>query len=176
VDRALSRWASAGPDLEVVEIGLPGWEAATEAVGLILVAEAWTVHAELWRGHAAELSPDVAQRLEMGSLVEPSEVAAAWEEARRWTGELAGVLASVDVMVLPVLTDAPPVLEDAGLVASMRHTAPFNLAGLPAMAVPVPAGPADGTFPASLQLVGPARSEALLLATARAVESASAPG
>lgn len=172
VDGALSGWASAGRSLEVAEIRMPGWEAATEAVGLILVAEAWTVHAELWREHAAELSPDVAQRLEMGSLIERSEVAAAWEEARRWSAELAEILASVDVIALPVLTDAPPALEDAGLVASMRHTAPFNLAGLPAMAMPVPAGPGDGAFPASLQLVGPARSEALLLATARAVESA----
>lgn len=189
VDAALSRWASAGRDLDVVEIELPGWARATEAVGLILLSEAWSVHGQLWREHSGELSPEVAQRLEAGSLIDRAEVAAAWEEARRWSGELAGVFGSVDLIALPVLADAPPSLDDAGLVTSIRHTAPFNLAGLPAMAVPVPAGggtgggaggatggraggPAGGGLPASLQLAGPARSEALILATALSIETA----
>ena len=55
----------------------------------------------------------------------------------------------------------PPPLDDAA-----RHyhdcTLPFNLAGVPALALPVPAG---SRLPASVQLVGPSGSEEVLLAT-----------
>jgi amidase len=43
-----------------------------------------------------------------------------------------------------------------------------NLAGFPAVALPVPS---TQRLPASLQLIGPPGSEALLLATAAIVES-----
>lgn len=181
VDDALARWAAANPGAEVVEVDLPGWEAATEAVGLILVSEAWGVHQELWAAHAAELSVDVAQRLEMGSLIDRSEVAAAWEEARRFSDELARAFATVDVIALPVLATAPPKLDEAGRMASIRHTAPFNLAGVPALAMPVPgpaARPTGSPVPASLQLVGTAQGDEMIVASALAVEAAlaAAPG
>ena len=43
-------------------------------------------------------------------------------------------------------------------------TSPVNLAGVPALALPVPAG---GPLPASIQLVGPAGGEESLLAAGR---------
>jgi amidase len=43
-------------------------------------------------------------------------------------------------------------------------TAPFNVAGLPALSLPLAS--ADGPVPPSLQLVGPAGGEELLCATA----------
>jgi amidase len=48
-------------------------------------------------------------------------------------------------------------------------TMPFNLAGLPALALPVPS---EHRLPASLQLVGPAGGEGLLLTTGLLVEAA----
>ena len=48
----------------------------------------------------------------------------------------------------------------------------FNLAGVPALAQPVPTG---GRLPASLQLVGPRGSEAALLAAGGRVEEAIGP-
>ena len=157
---------SAGGAVEVVELELPGWEAANEAVGIILVAEAWSVHHDLWAEHRPGLSGEVAQRLEMGSLIGPEEVASAWEEARRWVDQLARAFASVDLIALPVLAEGPPPLEDAGRMGAIRHTAPINLAGVPALAMPVGGGP----VPASLQLVAPAYGEEMLLATAQAIE------
>lgn len=51
----------------------------------------------------------------------------------------------------------------------LRATTPVNLAGLPAVSIPVPR---RGRLPAALQLFGPAGSEELLLATASRIESA----
>jgi amidase len=48
-------------------------------------------------------------------------------------------------------------------------TSPVNLAGLPALALPVPAA---GPMPASVQLIGPAGSEERLLAAGAVLEQA----
>ena len=64
IDAALAR---AG--LDPTDVRLPGWDAATEATMTILSAEAWSTHAQLWWDHAADLSPDVADRLAAASRV-----------------------------------------------------------------------------------------------------------
>jgi Asp-tRNA(Asn)/Glu-tRNA(Gln) amidotransferase A subunit family amidase len=52
----------------------------------------------------------------------------------------------------------------------MRHTIPWNLAGWPALSLPVPVP--GGGLPASLQLVGGPQGEEMLLATAAVIEAA----
>jgi amidase len=153
----------------VADVELPGWDAATRATMTILMAEAWGVHSELWRHHAAELSPDVADRLEAASLIDRAEVAACWEHAREWMSTLATAFRQVDVLALPTLSTEPPTLDRAGRLTEIRYVAPFNVTGTPALSMPLTTA---GPHPASLQLAGPARSEDLLLATAAVVEAA----
>jgi Asp-tRNA(Asn)/Glu-tRNA(Gln) amidotransferase A subunit family amidase len=162
--------------LELVEEQLPGWEAATAATMTIMAAQAWEVHAALWRGHAGELSPDVAGRLENAASISRGAVTAAWQVAKGWDRELTDVFARVELLALPTLAASPPTLDDAARLTEMRYVAPFNLAGVPAVALPVAphggAGSMPAGVPASLQLAGPAGSEELLVATAAAVEEA----
>jgi len=83
----------------------------------------------------------------------------------------------VELLALPTLPVFPPRLEDLTpdslvnvIIEITQYTGLFNVAGTPCTAQPVRA---TGTrLPASLQLVGPPRSEELLLATARHVEAA----
>ncbi len=168
IDEALDAALHAA-GLVVVGVLLPGWDAATAAAMTILSAEAWRVHGDLYRSHAGDLSPDVAARLSAASAVTEAEVAAARHQAAAWDRELRAVLAGVDVLVLPTLAREPPPLSDPAAMSKLRYTAPFNLAGVPALSIPVPVG---GGLPAGLQIVGPAGSEALLLATAAEVEAA----
>jgi amidase len=65
---------------------------------------------------------------------------------------------------------APPLIGERGRMSLTLLTMPANLAGLPALALPVPGGP-DG-LPASLQLIGPPNTEEQLLALARHIEAA----
>jgi amidase len=155
--------------LAIADVELPGWEEATRATMTILMAEAWAVHGELWRDHAGELSPDVANRLEAASLIDRAEVAACWEEARDWMSTLSTAYRDVELLALPTLATAPPALDQAARLGDIRYVAPFNVTGTPALSMPVTTA---GPHPASLQLAGPARSEELLLATAAAVEKA----
>jgi Asp-tRNA(Asn)/Glu-tRNA(Gln) amidotransferase A subunit family amidase len=51
----------------------------------------------------------------------------------------------------------------------VRATLPINLAGIPAVSIPIPR---KAAIPASLQLIGPAGSEEVLLAVATRIEAA----
>jgi Asp-tRNA(Asn)/Glu-tRNA(Gln) amidotransferase A subunit family amidase len=104
-----------------------------------------------------------------------------WEALKRlrvWTRTLQATLHGVDFIALPTLQSTPPLmtidlrigLMDAR-VLGLQNTMPVNVAGNPALAVPVPLQHAD--FPVtSLQLVGRLKSEAELLNAGRLVEGA----
>jgi amidase len=76
----------------------------------------------------------------------------------------------VDVLALPTVPFFPPLLEHAARHRYTVFTNPVNLAGFPAIAVPIRS---SSQLPASLQLIGPPNTEALLLATAALIESTS---
>jgi amidase len=167
VDRAL---AAAGLDVTPVE--LPGWDDASAAAATWLVGEAWEVDRALADDPRA-LSPDVADSLAFGRAVTADQLAAARATCASWRSELIAVLERVGLLALPTLPVFPPAIgEERTPGALIVNTIPFNGAGLPAVAVPVPAG---GPLPASLQLVGPPDAEDVLLAVAATVEAAVAP-
>lgn len=99
-----------------------------------------------------------------------ADVEAAWARAPLWETELADLFARVDILALPVLAGPPPPLEDAARLTDIRYVAPFNLAGVPALALPVQAS--SPGIPPSLQLVGPLLSEERLVAIGLQVEAA----
>ena len=151
----------------VVDVPLPGWEEASTACGALLVAEAYREVGYLLA--TGLVGTDVAGRLTHGSQVTAAQLAAAGAVRRSWAVEVGQVLALHGVLALPTLRDSPALLSEPERLYDHRLTLPINLAGLPAVVVPVPNR--DGP-PASLQLVGPAGSEEVLLATAQVVESA----
>jgi Asp-tRNA(Asn)/Glu-tRNA(Gln) amidotransferase A subunit family amidase len=71
-------------------------------------------------------------------------------------------------LALPTLVGPPPLLGEQRIPLTML-TMPANLAGLPALALPVPS-PAG--LPASLQLIGPHGSEEQLIALGGVIEAA----
>jgi amidase len=123
----------------------------------------------------AQLQPRTRQHIRLGKwalragLVRQSQRDAYREAAIRFFADN-----SLDLLLTPALAGAPPLAEGhAGgswrrnMSTSMRY-APYagawNVAGLPAIVVPVGIRP-DG-LPLGIQLVGPPDSEALLLAVA----------
>lgn len=154
VDAALD--AVLGPRDEVV---IKGWDAADAAAAVLLGAEAFASSGHLLV--TGRVGADVAGRLEVGGRRTAEEIAAAKQVRNAWLMELDELLDRYDVIAFPVLRDAPPPLDEPEQMYGLRLTLPVNLAGLPAIAMPVPRK--DGP-PASLQLVG--RTEEVLLATA----------
>ena len=168
IDRALHL---VGWDCRVLPV--PGWDEATVQAGLLLVVEAWHSDATLVERDPGGIGSDVRERLQLGSSFDDAAVRAAWLAQRDWTATLERVFAEVDILVTPTLTVFPPRLEDGEDLLVSRCTLPVNLAGVPALALPVPA---EGALPASIQLIGPANSEERLLAAGALLEAAVAAG
>jgi amidase len=101
-------------------------------------------------------------------------------DRQRWRDQCLAFLDSYDLLLTPALAAPPPPAESwssrswrANLLSNVRYApyaAPWNLAGLPAIVVPVGTGP-DG-LPLAAQLVGPPGAERLLLAVAGQLERA----
>jgi amidase len=166
VDRAL---AEAG--FEVVDVALPGWEAASTHAYTLLLSEAWAADRALIEATGGQgVSGPIQARLQLGAAIDDAAVARSWAAQSAWQEELAEVFRRVEVIALPTLVRTPPRVDAAEETHLTTATVPFNFSGHPGLALPVPRPGAP--VPASLQLVGPHGSEDLLLAAGAVVEAA----
>jgi amidase len=154
--------------LEIVELGAVGWADALMQTYLLTGSEAAAVNANLMAGKDG-ISGQVRTFLEFGAAVTADQQAAARAYQLGWKALFAQFLGRVDVIALPTVPFFPPPLAEAEQHDFPQFTAPVNLAGLPALALPVPSA---HRLPASIQLIGPADGEELLLATGALIESA----
>lgn len=167
VDRAL---AAAGWQIEPVV--LTGLSAARDALSDLLDGEAWAANTALVTSAPDRVGADVLRRLREASAVSAASVAAARQHAAQWRAALLPLFQRAGLLALPTLTGFPPLLADVPGMARIRGlNSLVNLAGLPALALPVPAG---GHLPASVQLIGPPGGEELLLAAGAVLEQAAA--
>jgi amidase len=168
IDEAIDA-ALRGTGWEMVDLGLEGWDDATANGGLVLVAEAWDSNRALAEAHPEGISPDVMERLYLGRGVDAEARQHAEQAVTDWRRQLEDHFERVDVIATPTLTVLTPEVHEGAELLVGRCTIPVNLAGVPALAMPVPT---RGALPASLQLIGPHDAEALLLEAGAAVEAA----
>ncbi|NED99949.1 amidase [Phytoactinopolyspora halotolerans] len=158
--------AAAG--VKTVDVTLPEWESWVAAANDIMGAEGYWAQRHLLDRPDLLEERDVESigggaRIKAGRVAECRRIGLA---ARSRLGEL---LADHAFLALPTLRAEPPRMDDVR--PGMTYlTVPLNLAGLPAVALPVPR--TDGGFPASLQLVGAWYAEEELLAAAAVLEAA----
>jgi amidase len=160
VDRALAAAGVAVTRLPALNVG-----AVLEAVGVIIDSEGFRVNAYLMQ-YLKQLSPHVRRNLERGARLGRSDRAAAERARAAVRATLESLLADFPVLVLPTLSETPPLLGERGF-ALTALTAPANLAGLPALSLPVPAA---GHVIASMQVIG--GSEEQVVAFGRVIEAA----
>lgn len=166
IDAAL---AAAG--IVTTEVAGLDFAAANAAAGVLIDVEAYQVN-EYLMPDLARLSSYNQRNLPAAAAVTAGQEAAANQvraSVRQWFADLQ---TRHPFLALPTLVGAPPLIGERGRgrIPLTLLTMPVNLAGLPALALPVPGGPAG--LPASLQLVGPPGSEEQLLALGRIIETA----
>jgi amidase len=168
VDRALGV-----SELDVVEITIPEWSRACRSTVAILDREAADANRGLLEDpkKRAKLGKVVAGRLQEAAEVPAAEVLEARLFQAEWRDLLVAIFARAQLLALPTVAFFPPRLEDGTGRHYTALTSPVNLAGLPALAQPVPTA---ASIPASIQLVGPPNAEAILLATGSRIEAAAA--
>ncbi|MCX6394381.1 MAG: amidase [Solirubrobacterales bacterium] len=116
----------------------------------------------------------------LGSLISDKRLQASLDAESKVAGKINSIFDSHDLLLTPVLAAQPlPVGKYAGkgtiwtfngVARFTPFSAPFNLTGQPA--VSIPAGFDSDGLPLSVQIVGPANSEALLIAVAAQIEAA----
>jgi amidase len=160
VDRALAAAGVAVTALPPLDVG-----PILAAAGVIIDAEGFRVNAYLMQ-YLRQLSPHVRRNLERGVRLGRADRATAERARAQVRATFESLLADYPVLVLPTLAATPPLLGERGFPLTAL-TAPANLAGLPALSLPVPAGP---SVIASMQVVG--GSEEQVVAFGRVIEAA----
>jgi 2-dehydropantoate 2-reductase len=174
VTEAIERLGAAG--LQIDDVDLPELELADEALGTIILWEAWAVHRRLFQLEADGYGPGTRALLELGSQVDEKSYRAALADRERVAAAFAALFEHVDVLAGPTVAYAapaedPPVGTPEGDLEG-RFTGPYNVAGNPA--VSLPCGLVEGDLPAGLQLAAAMGADELLLSVAKLYEEVSA--
>ena len=169
VDAAL---AAAGFDVVPVDLDLG---LGTAAFTTLYFGEFWAADHDLIERDPDGIGDDVKRMHDMAGLFLPAQDDGR-KQREQWIAAVAEALRDVELLALPTLPIFPPRIDEIPddptelVITLASHASPFNPAGVPATAQPIPAE--GSVLPASLQLVGPRSGEELLVATAKVVEAA----
>ena len=166
-ERAIAAMKRLGATL--IDISMPAWhpESLRKAAFLMTESEGAVVYAKDLEA-SDRLPPAVQSMLGYGRDVAPDKLAAAHDVARAARDQLALTFAEVDMILTPTTPQRAIKLSTPAPANQADFTALANVAGVPALAVPVKLH--GEALPASVQLTGPSWSESLLVGAAMALE------
>jgi 2-dehydropantoate 2-reductase len=164
--------ALAGLGHTLIDVDIPELEVADAALGMIVLREAWDVHADRFRSEGEKYGPGTRALLDLASRITDPEYRDALADCERVTAGFGRAFAQADILAGPTMAyvappEDPPFGTPEGDVEA-RFTGPCNLARIPA--VTLPCGAAEHGLPAALQLMAPVDQEPLLLSVADAYE------
>jgi aspartyl-tRNA(Asn)/glutamyl-tRNA(Gln) amidotransferase subunit A len=161
-----------GAQLKKVDMSWLG-DLMSANVGMLL-ADGAAFHRERLAERPDRFGADVRQRLESGAALTSGEYALARRTQVECRRRFEMLFEEFDLLLLPTTPIPAPPIEGTRAIEAARQltrfTAPFNLAGLPALSVPC--GFTDGKLPLGLQIVTRHWEEAKALQAGRAFEQA----
>ena len=177
IDRAIDE-ALAARNFKVIRLGKAfkeNWNQADKYGRIVATADAWLNGREYLDEKG--VTPTTKAGILLGELEYKNNYRKAMLVRARWRNTLRQAFKRVDFIALPTLRRMPPKLPFFGrstvfeaLVLDLQNTEAVNLAGNPAIAIPIPLDVKEGNL-TSLQLVGPRLSEAELVNAARLFET-----
>ncbi|EJN22529.1 amidase, Asp-tRNAAsn/Glu-tRNAGln amidotransferase A subunit [Pseudomonas sp. GM78] len=179
-ERAVGSLARVHECVEVDSAGL--FDGAFQAFANIVLTEGAVTHFSRhdWDFINHHYGAETVERLDRARRVEISDYASAQTVRRQLGARLGQVMDGIDYLLLPTCPCTAPRVDQATLgigtwqgtvrEALMTYTAPFNLAGFPAISIPLPCPSADGRLPAALQIVARPGNDGGLLGIALTLE------
>jgi Asp-tRNA(Asn)/Glu-tRNA(Gln) amidotransferase A subunit family amidase len=144
----------------VTEIALPaGFGTVLANHRTVMAIESAAFHGERLRRHPEDYLPEIRKLLEEGLACSTAEYARCKEHQKQLKQDMAACFDGVDAILAPATTEAAP---DIGSTGNPAFNSPWSYTGLPVVSIPATYDK-DG-MPLAIQLVGPAWSEAELLA------------
>jgi aspartyl-tRNA(Asn)/glutamyl-tRNA(Gln) amidotransferase subunit A len=144
------------------------------AVGyLLMITEAFALHAPWMRKHFADYGELFRDRVALAATVSGPDIVQATRRRRVLCREMAEAMADLDIIVSASQAGEAPRIAEVPKWANMEKpsfTMPFNVTGFPAISVCTGFG--DGGLPVSIQLAGKPFSEPMLFGAAHAYETA----
>ena len=139
----------------------------------LFMREVADVHRELYAEQAELYGANISPKIERCLAVTDAEAAHAAERRENYREAMAAACQPFDLVLAPTLAFVAPSADVDELAVRERFTRftfPFNILGWPALALPC--GAAEDGLPASIQLIGRAGADALVLAAGLALEAA----
>jgi amidase len=161
----------------IQEITLPPFDDVMINISLPLMTGMAVAHVKHYPEHAKRYGPQLRQGLEAAYKIDGPTVARGWIEREKFCGLFARVFQSVDLLLVPSLTEITPTcgsfMERAEDMLAMQRgfmqcMSPFNITGLPTLSLP--AGFSSNGLPLGIQLAGPRLSEGVLCAAGHAFQ------
>jgi aspartyl-tRNA(Asn)/glutamyl-tRNA(Gln) amidotransferase subunit A len=147
---------------------------AAQMNALMTTSDAAAFHRDRLRDHPHRFGADVLARMERGAQFTSTEYILARRFQSEWRRRLERLFEQFDLLLTPATPITAPVIEGLDAIEAARQltrcTAPFNLAGLPALSVPC--GLSAAGLPIGLQIVAAPWNEAQVLRAGRAFENA----
>ncbi len=178
IQAAASEFARLGA--QVIPVELPDAHQAARANGLMTQSDAAAFHQERLASHPEGFGDDVLKRLQAGADLSSTEYILARRTQSQFRRRCELLFETIDLLVTPATPVTAPPIEGPDAIEQARRltrfTAPFNLAGLPAISLPAgfsqPSPGAEEELPIGMQLVAPPWAEDRLLRAAYAYEQA----
>jgi amidase len=177
LDGAAQVLAKAGATL--IDVALPaGFDAAARDWVPLCAVECAIAHEKTYPSRASDYGPVLAGLIDAGRRLSGMELAHLQVRRAAITGALNKLLASVDLLLMPVMPQAVwslQALAAAGrdpdtVAARLRYTAPFDMSGHPTLTLP--GGMTRDGMPVGFQIVSRAFDEAGILAAGYAYQQA----
>jgi aspartyl-tRNA(Asn)/glutamyl-tRNA(Gln) amidotransferase subunit A len=156
---------------EMSDVEVPYAEQAKNANHVTLVAEAYSFHRNNMVNRWNDYGRFTRRALVRGAFLTAADYTQAQRFRSFFRRELAQLFASYDVLITPTWPSPAPRSDEMSperQLRSVSFTGPWNLAGLPALAVPC--GFSSSGLPLSMQIIGKPFAEGALLTVADAYQ------
>jgi amidase len=160
-----------------VEVTLPDLDEAALKWLALCGVEAALAHEATFPSRRGEYGAEFAGLLDLGRGLSGLELSRMQLVRARVTGEIERLLATIDLLLLPVMGVAAPSLDAMrqrtpdSIASRLRYTAPLDMSGHPTLTLP--GGITADGVPVGFQIVGRAFDEAAILAAGHAFQQAS---